>query len=1478
MKTWKKIVRILLLVVIAIPTAAIIAVQIPAVQTAIVGKVTDQLSQRLDGETRIGEVYFSFPNSIILKDVDLIHAEADTVAHLGKVLVNAKTLSLLFSDQARIRRVSVEDGKIDIHKINDSTTNLAALFAPMLKKEKKNEEPFSLPWENIKLNKLTLKHIDCATDSLDVRDINLSVRNVSYGKTASARIENLSLQEMRRGFQLDRLSGDAKLDSTGITVTDLRFDDGHTDIYADASLGFNDFSDFSQFTDKVMIDADLHDSRLDLQTVKTLTRGKIPDLALWLDGHVRGTLSDLASHPLHVRSDSGMTTADLSFRIRGLPDVQNARIDAQILKSSTNTGDLAEILGTVSPSINKNSIRRIAPGEPLSLTADASGTLSNLKFTGRLGTASMGAATLDGTFRNSPRGMQIDGNARTESLQLGRILGSSGLGSLSCQTDINFSTSGKRFDVGVEALTIDNFTFLGYDYHDLLASGRLKDGVLNADLVSNDPNIQLVAHADAEMGGKGKESRYIVDLDLDYADLDALHFDKRDSSALRLTLDADVTQTPRGAFLGRVDIRDLVASLGERDFDIGDLALVSTLEDEHYVFTLNSDVARAEYDGNIFLTDFISQSLHRVMEDNIDHLLNKDSRHEHEAHPESFGSLRLVTLNLQNLLDFIAPEIYVSYRSSVGIDLIDDDVQGGFSSELIAFKDNFLRNLQGRIYTEGNRMKADIDADRFQSGSLILENVTVDALADSTFVDLRAACHNEDGSGNRGDIHTQLSFRDTTGEGYLLMADILPSGLTTAGYTWELTPSKVAYKKGLIRIDDFVLQNGNQRLWADGRIGTAPTDTVRVRLDDFDIGLVNAFTKKELGIYGNVTGQGEAFALLSEGKGILLDLHGEDMAMAGVELGDLLANSTWNEQAKRLDFRIENTLGGKHPILATAWMRPSDKQVEADVQLDSLAMGIVGPLLSSLASDLGGSVSGRIRASGPLDKLSLESEGTRFNQLKFKLEYTQVHYVADGPFTVTSKGATFDNIQLRDLEGHEGTLNGGIPFEYFKNLRLDARINLRNMMALNTTSRDNSTFYGLAYADGYVRLSGPFDKIRLMLSLTPRPNTTIHIPLGNSGKQAQSLLTFINNEVTPIGLYDSLILAKQVNKQKKSGGGSDLSVNLRLNANPDAEIQIEVDKNTGDILKARGNGVINMQVAGDNFDIKGDYQVQSGSYHFGMLGFTTRDFSINPGGSIGFTGDIMQSDLDLTAIYRTKASISPLIADSTAVSMRRNVDCGIRISGKLANPQINFDIDIPDLDPTTQNRVESALNTEDKRMKQALALLVSGGFVPDEQSGIVNSTTLLYSNASEMMASQLNNIFRQLDIPLDLGFNYQPNESGRDIFDVAVSTQLFNNRVIINGNIGNRQYLSSSTSDIVGDIDIEIKLNRQGQLRLTLFSHSADQYSNYLDQSQRNGAGIVYQEDFNTIGDLWRKIFHIQREDDRQTPPDPNAPRRPQPE
>ena len=146
--------------------------------------------------------------------------------------------------------------------------------------------------------------------------------------------------------------------------------------------------------------------------------------------------------------------------------------------------------------------------------------------------------------------------------------------------------------------------------------------------------------------------------------------------------------------------------------------------------------------------------------------------------------------------------------------------------------------------------------------------------------------------------------------------------------------------------------------------------------------------------------------------------------------------------------------------------------------------------------------------------------------------------------------------------------------------------------------------------------------------------------------------------------------------------------------------------------------------------------------------------------------------------------------------------------------------------------------------------------MPDTQSGIVNNDNLLASSVAEIMAYQLGNILDILDIPVDVGLDYQQTSTGTNVFDVAISTALFNNRVVVNGTIGNHNYnTATSNQEVAGDLDIDIKLDRPGTYRLNLFSHSADQYTNYLDNLQRNGVGITYQKEFNSFCEFLKSIF-----------------------
>jgi hypothetical protein len=213
---------------------------------------------------------------------------------------------------------------------------------------------------------------------------------------------------------------------------------------------------------------------------------------------------------------------------------------------------------------------------------------------------------------------------------------------------------------------------------------------------------------------------------------------------------------------------------------------------------------------------------------------------------------------------------------------------------------------------------------------------------------------------------------------------------------------------------------------------------------------------------------------------------------------------------------------------------------------------------------------------------------------------------------------------------------------------------------------------------------------------------------------------------------------------------------------------------------------------------------------------------------------------------------------SESSGSRRQVNCAINVTDRLSAPKIDLGIDVPDLDPTTRAYVESALNSDDKVQKQFIYLLIASNFLPSEESGITTAggSNVLFSNVSSIMSGQINNIFQKLNIPLDMGLNYQTTQAGSNIFDVALSTQLFNNRVIVNGSVGNRERLGgTSTNEVAGNVDAEIKLTRNGALRLNLFTHAADQLSSFLDNSQRHGAGIAYQMEFNTFAQLFRELF-----------------------
>lgn len=1475
MHGWKRIVLALLIVIVFTPAITLALLQIPGVQTSVCQKIAGKLSSKINGTLTIGDVRIGIPYMAILNDVTVLENSGDTLAHLGKLSVRINPATLL-KPEIEVSRVQIKNGFFTLRHVGEEQTNLDILLEPLKKESQQKEESAESDStsagvsKRVTVNRLLIDNLNLALldennvmkrkagdTSIDYNNIiidslYLNARDIVLSDRITLSLETLRGRE-RGHLAIRDVSGDISFSGEEARIENLHFDDGLSDIRAEyLNLSYNSLDDFTDFVNKVRLDASLKGAFLDFKSLKSFSDADL-GLKLFLDGEVHGTVSRINTKSLKVKTASGGSELTLSANINGLPNIDYTILSIRVHQLNTTTKDIARQIKLFAPQFNTHILTQYAKDEVITFSGKMDGLLSDFVADGRFKLGRYGYLDLDAVCRQGDDGLNLIGNIKGTEIDLGSTLGSKSIGKLSFDTKAT-ATLGEKLLAKVEPLNITRLGLLGYDYSNISAVGEIDGKDFDGRIICSDPNLNFLFHGLLGPDETKGDTRYKFDLSVLHADLNALNLDKRDISRVSFRAEADIRNTKENVWLGKADLSEIRGELEEAAYDIGDLALRAVLADDIYNIALRSSFANLRYRGSKFIGDFVKELMHLAAKDEIGNLFKDYDRSTIEHLKGNEYTLDLTTLNMGPICAFIAPGLYVGDSTVVNVSIEgSEQLKASVRTPLVAYNNNYFKDIDILLTNPQESVRLDIDAGLIKFGNLEVTENDIAVTLDDNEADVQIALNNGGSGENKIALHTNITLLDQEATGHILKADIYESELKLYNGRWRLSPATVTYAPKDLQIDNFKMTGGSQYITADGRMTDTTEDTLNVTLNKFDLSLVNPLTGSGMDFQGTLTGTASLSNLFGEQFGLLADIRGEKVSLGGNLIGDLKIGSSWNPQKQGYDILLDSSVDGATTLSAGGTFIPDSKTIGIDLSLDKFGVGFIEPFVTGIVDHVTGTISGDISVKGPLDRLKIESEGTRFNDFGVRLDFTNVFYTLDGPFSIDDKAVKFNRVMIKDKYDHYGTVTGGLTHNLFKDIKLDTRINFTNMLGINTSESDNESFYGRGFATGRVRLSGPMDKLELDINISTDPNSTLHIPLGASAKEQNNLLTFINTKQERLNAYDSLVILNTEKVEKASGSG--IAVKVTAKANPNAEIDIDINRSLGDVLKARGDGTVTINIGDDLFDIKGNYVLTEGSYHFVLMGLASRDFIINPGGTINFNGDIMNSDLNLTATYRTKASIGTLIADTTSVSSRRTVDCGIGISGKLANPQLNFNIDIPDLDPDTKSRVESALSTEDKRLKQMLTLLLSGSFMPDSESGIVNNTTVLYSNASEIMANQVNNILRQLEIPVDLGFSYQPGQNGKSLFDVAISTQLFNNRVTINGSVGNRQYISSSGSDVVGDVDVEIKLNQTGKIRLKLFSHSADAYSNFLDQTQRNGIGVVYQEEFDTWKELWRKIF-----------------------
>lgn len=1441
------------------------------------------LSEKLDGEITVEKIHLKPFTTLVLKNVLILDKnpaldpqdptleQIDTFFRAEYIIAKFTLMGLLDEESIKIQTAYVGNAqmnlvledKYDENGNRDGNDNLSRIFRipDSEPTEPSPKELFKI--SDIEITQMGFRLISRSIEKtpyygginwndLDVRDINLQAHDlrfkdgIMYGTA-----ESLSFKE-KSGFTCRNICGETRVGRGKTIVENLEIHDEWSDLILPLyMMSYNGVEDFGDFIGKVRLDAEILPSLLDVRTI-TYFAPQLGDnqLRATISGMMSGCIDDFVVNNLKISSHAGGFDATVNGRMYGIPEVYEMGIDATVSDMAATIDGLGKFVSEWIP-YGKLNFDNLGNGAIFRGWAHADGLLNHLNakvdLTSDIGNAK-GSARLDELIRPNAA-ISISGDIETENLDLGEIIGSKVLGPTTLSTEASLIVD-KNIAVDLNYLNIQRLNLLDYDYSDIQARGNYDENSFNGTVISKDPNLNFIFQGGYARSNKSGNTVYKFNASVGHADLNAINLDKRGKSIVQFRTNANFTSTRQGNILGRIDVGEIMLENKGGRYDVGDIVITSHSADNKYTTRLNSSFAEAVYNGSASLAEFIAD-LQEVTIGRELPALYKENKYSWDGHSYNFN---FICHDAQKVLAFAAPGLYIENGTSVKADI---DKQGSFKADIksgrIAYKRNYMKGVSLEFDNSANTLSGQMTCDEISASKIYTNDNILNIHIDDNHIGAGFSFENHGEDDTRGELIINAAVTREEDTPVFDIA-IRPSSVYYDSREWYIQPSTIRVNGGDVDVDSFGVVSGDQSIGLFGRISDETEEVLTLNLERFDISMINAMMPSDLGVKGAVTGVAQIKSPLSEME-LMVDMLCDSTYIANIPMGVVKLGTTWDESTQRFNFHANNTLLETSNISLDGYFMPAKKRIHAEAELNKLKIGYAEPFLNTVFSEMDGFINGRLIIDGTTDKIVLRSDQAYLEDAGLKILYTGVPYVANGPFHIDETGVYFDNINIRDRYDGKGVITGSINFDHFKDINFNTNISVDRIEAINLTEKEGEDFYGHLFGSGEVKITGPMNSIVLDIDASTSKTGALHIPMNSSLTSAKgtNLLKFkelnMEKEVDPYEIF-----VQKTDKDEVSA--SDFLVRLNVAAGPEVEALVEIDKTNGNVLSGRGSGNIRLDVSEEIFNIDGDYTINSGNYRFVAMGLVGRDFTIQDGSSIRFSGDIMESTLDINAIYRTKASISTLISDTTSVANRRNVDCGISIKDKLKNPELSFSIEIPDLDPTIKSRVESALSTEDKVQKQFLALVISNNFLPDEQSGIVNNTSMLYSNVSEIMSNQINNIFQKLDIPLDLGLNYQPNERGNDMFDVAVSTHLFNNRVLVNGNIGNRQNSGSSTqNDVVGDIDIEIKLDRSGSFRLNLFSHSADQYTNYLDNSQRNGVGITYQTEFNSFRQFFRNIF-----------------------
>ncbi|WP_266367347.1 translocation/assembly module TamB domain-containing protein [Tellurirhabdus rosea] len=1492
------------LVLVLVLGSLVIGLQMPSVQTKIVQYAAKKISAKLQFPVDVRKVAIRWFDTVSLEGVSIRNRDLNPMVDVGRIEVNFDLKNLIDSSATNIHLDEVLLYRPDVKLVKSAKTgdlNFDDFLARINELLRDTTKP-SIPNQNIPftIGKATLidgklSYDDNRTGRMrgrrvfdynhfTVNNLNAGLRDfLLLGDTIRMDINRLKGVDKKAQLKINRLDTRFLYCAKQMRLDELYASINGSTVRNRIIFDYNSFSEFGAFNDKVVMRINLRNATIRAQDLVPFTDyfEKNYDVArATLD--YAGTVRNFRTTKADIRfGRNSRLVGDLAFK--GLPST-DPLVDFRFGPSSVQLSDLRPYYSD--PAFD----RMMGKLQELRFNATFAGRFLDFRTVGTFNTALGGVAGDFALKMDGDNGTTYRGNLRVSNFDAGTLFDQS---EQVQRVDGTARFNGRGLAINTAQLDIDarinRLGFRQYNYRNLIVRGNLQQKYFDGQISVRDTNLNV--NLDGEFNLRGQKNFFDLRGIVRRADLLALNL-SGDSLVIHSDLNAQLTGNRLDELVGSARFYNSYLTLGRRSLVLDTLVMHSELEGRERSLTIESDIMRGTLLGNYQITQAIDDIQRLAQEYRLNFAGDAAgmAAYYRRKRPSTGApysiDYALLLKNMQPLTAFLAPSLYISPNTQLfgrfTIDRTSLISVNGFVDTLrigdYSFYKSSLDLTTSKFVNSPEVIAALIlNSKRQQLGGLApTEQLDAEASWDINHIDFTSSLKQVN-STNRANLNGSLTFK-----GDAMDIELRNSRFRLLDSLWRVAPDNLIRVVGNdVTIRNLSLSNHSQLIAANGRVSSDTSQVLKVEARNFLLQSLNPVLNT------SISGTANGEASLRDLYGLKLfdgSLQIDSLKYQNYLIGNLFNRSTLDpSRGVLIDTRVSRDR--RDVLTVTGAYDPgqsAESPLDLKARLNGASLRLLEPFAKGYISNLNGTATGTVDVTGNLN--SPELKGTvdvkdgrlRIDYLKADMTFADKIYFEENEIRT-------QRMVLTDPEGNKATLRGGVFFPDYRYFVLDLTADMNNFRILNTTAKDNDLFYGTAVATGKVNLYGPIDNLNIRADVASNRGTRIFIPLDQAATVTdEDVIRFINTKPsaatpnvtarTSPGVATPGVTTPPNEPQVDLSG---INMDFNLSITPDAYCEIQLDRQTGDIIKANGSGQIAMRIdtKGD-FTMTGTYEIQRGEYTFTFENVINKKFQMLPDSRITWTGDPYEAMVDVKTAYTQYASLRPLFQGSTsqlnAVDQNRRypVDLLIDLKGRLLKPEITYDLKVreyPQL-PEFRQQVtafESRIKSNDQELgRQVSSILLfsqllppDGGFFDPNASGggigvgVTNSLSELLSNQLSRLASTIN---KNLDVGLSLnGLGLDQNMVNN--LQVRLSYR-FNDRFRISRDggftYGNNQ---TNTASLLGEWTLEYWVTQDGRLKLKMYNRNQ---MNLLGSIVSTGVGtfttgggmsVQYTRSFNTL-------------------------------